>query len=354
MEDNKPTYEEVENELNEYKELLWQLSDEYKENVTAAEKKMEAEIDKRLLLESKLADKKTEAGDSNISALGLPACILDKDGKIVRFNNKFKFLIELLFSEIEEISNIQELLEKNKTNGLLNSFLEYLEGDKSLFQSLYTVENLFQGEINLILRIYRNENHQEHLALFVELHKQELDSLKKEKTDEVIPPVEEKKEAPVVPPTIEKTQSPVITASTEKENILLMDIKSFVKRSEVSTQLLNFINKKINDKTENISLIREIYTKVEKVFSLKKEAKDLLKKLDTEHKEFLVRLKKEHSSLTANEIKQCLLIRTNLTYKEIAALMEISVNGVKIARNRLRKKLELDADTKTIDFIMGI
>ena len=53
MVESKPTYEEVESELNEYKELLWQLSDEYKENVTAAENKVEEEITKRVLLEKK-------------------------------------------------------------------------------------------------------------------------------------------------------------------------------------------------------------------------------------------------------------------------------------------------------------
>ena len=101
MEETKATYEEVENELNEYKELLWQLSDEYKENVTAAEKKVEDEVNKRVLLEKKLITNKTEDGNSYISSLGLPACILDKDGKIVKFNNKFKFLIELLFIVFE-------------------------------------------------------------------------------------------------------------------------------------------------------------------------------------------------------------------------------------------------------------
>ncbi|RLD68350.1 MAG: hypothetical protein DRI95_03290 [Bacteroidetes bacterium] len=340
MEENKPTYEEVENELNEYKELLWQLSDEYKENVTAAEKKVAEELDKRILLENQLAEGKTAGGSSDISMLGMPACVLDKDGKIVRFNNKFKFLIELLFFDIEGIENIQGLLGKDKTKDLLNSITEYLEGDKSLYQSIYTVENSFQGMINLILRIYRNETSQEHLALFVELHKRELDTIKMGETVDVVA-------------VKEKTQIQE-NDTEEKDNDLFKDIKSFVKRAEISTQLLDFITKKINDKTENISLIREIYNKVEKVFNLKKEGKDLLIKLNTEHKDFLVRLKKQHASLTTNEVKQCLLIKARLTYKEIAAMMDISVNGVKIARNRLRKKLELDADTKTSEFILKI
>ena len=340
MEDNKPTYEEVESELNEYKELLWQLSDEYKENVTAAEKKVAEEQNKRLLLEKELGEGKTAGGSSDISMLGMPACVLDKNGKIIRYNNKFKFLIELLFFDIEEVQNIQGLLKKDKTKDLLQSISEYLQGDKGLYQSMYTVENSFQGMINLILRIYRNDSSKEHMALFVELHQRELNSIKKgesQKTDVV--PVKKQVE---------------VKDTKAKENQLLKDIKSFVKRAEISTQLLDFITKKINDKTENISLIREIYNKTEKVFNLKNEGKDLISKLSVKHKDFVVRLKKQHASLTENEVKQCILIKASLTYKEIAAMMDISVNGVKIARNRLRKKLVLGTDTKTSEFIMKI
>jgi DNA-binding CsgD family transcriptional regulator len=46
-----------------------------------------------------------------------------------------------------------------------------------------------------------------------------------------------------------------------------------------------------------------------------------------------------------------MLIKAGLTYKEIAAMMDISINGVKIARNRLRKKLNIENDIKTSDFI---
>jgi len=340
MEETKPTYQEIESELNEYKELLWQLSDEYKENVTAAEKKAEEEVNKCLLLENKLKEQKTEKGSTYVNSLGLPACVLDNDGNIVHFNNKFKFLIELLFLDIEETKTIQKLIAKDESIDLLKGLTEYLKGDKSLYQSIYTLKSSFQGVIKLVLRIYRNENDNEHLALFVELNKQELDLIK---TGEISWPVS----------NTEDTNAQE-TEIKEKNDELLLNIRSFVGRFEISEQLLNFINKKINDKTENISLIREIYNKIEKVFSLKKEAKDLLKSLNSEHKNFINRLKIQYGTLTANEVKQCMLIKAGLTYKEIAALMDISVNGVKIARNRLRKKLKLDSDTKTSDFIMKI
>jgi len=338
MDENKATYEEVENELNEYKELLWQLSEEYKTNVTAAENKAQEEVDKRVLLEKEISEQKPIGTNSSINSLGLPACILDNNGRIIQFNNKFKFLIELLFLEIEDINTIQSLLAKDKSEKTSDSVSEYLLGDKSLYQCIYRAENSFQKEINLILRIYRNEHNNEHLALFVELHKQELESIKKNEVSETA--------------VVEKTTEKI--SDTHQNSELQVGIKSYVRRYELSIQLLNFINKKLNDKTENIKLIREIYSKIEKTFNLKKETREILKQLNEEHKDFVTRIKKQHSGLTANEVKQCVLIRSDLTYKEIAALLEISVNGVKIARNRLRKKLKLDAETKTSEFIMGI
>lgn len=52
MSENKPAYEQLEQELNEYKELLWQLSDEYKVNLGAAEKELAEIKEKYKQLES--------------------------------------------------------------------------------------------------------------------------------------------------------------------------------------------------------------------------------------------------------------------------------------------------------------
>ncbi len=350
MENNKSGCEEIIAELNEYKELLWQLSDEYKENVTAAEKKVESEIEKRQKLEKELKElhekitlQSDEGGDVlttediNINLLGLPACVLDKDGNFLEFNNKFKFFIELLLLEIEDINSLHQFADKINNPKLSKRLFNYFQSDKNVYQDIFSTVNSFQKQVYIVLRIYRNELTNKHLALWIELQKDELNSL-------LLPLVE----------TQNIEHKPELEPVQSKEDTLIADIQSYAKRYEISSQLLSFINKKINKKAENITLIREIYNKIEKTFNLKKEATDLLKRIETRDKDFTKRLSKEFSDLTANEQKHCLLIRQGLTYKEIAALMEISVNGVKIARNRLRKKLQLDGDTKTSEFIMRI
>lgn len=75
---------------------------------------------------------------------------------------------------------------------------------------------------------------------------------------------------------------------------------------------------------------------------------------DRVHSEFLVALKEHFPQLTANEVKLCAYLRMNLTTKEIAQLMNISVRGVEISRYRLRKKLQLSTDTNLFQFLLAI
>jgi DNA-binding CsgD family transcriptional regulator len=44
----------------------------------------------------------------------------------------------------------------------------------------------------------------------------------------------------------------------------------------------------------------------------------------------------------------------NLSTKEIAQLMNISVRGVEISRYRLRKKLAISSDTNLFDYLINI
>ena len=58
-------------------------------------------------------------------------------------------------------------------------------------------------------------------------------------------------------------------------------------------------------------------------------------------KDFLKKIKSIHPDLTANDLKFCTFLRLNLSSKEIAPLLNISVRSVEIKRYRLRKKLNL-------------
>lgn len=59
------------------------------------------------------------------------------------------------------------------------------------------------------------------------------------------------------------------------------------------------------------------------------------------HEAFLKRLRKKHTELTAGELKLAAYLRMDLSSKEIAPLLHISLRGVENKRYRLRKKLGL-------------
>ncbi|MCG8305900.1 MAG: hypothetical protein MI975_00815 [Cytophagales bacterium] len=71
------------------------------------------------------------------------------------------------------------------------------------------------------------------------------------------------------------------------------------------------------------------------------------------HENFLHKLKDEYPDLTPADIQLCAYLKMNLSSKEIASLLNITVRGVEIRRYRLRKKLNLNHDTNLVEFIMG-
>ena len=75
---------------------------------------------------------------------------------------------------------------------------------------------------------------------------------------------------------------------------------------------------------------------------------------DQVHENFFQRLRDHYPKLTPKDQKLCAYLRMNLSTKEIAPLLNISVRGVEISRYRLRKKLGLTSETNLVDFITAI
>ena len=69
---------------------------------------------------------------------------------------------------------------------------------------------------------------------------------------------------------------------------------------------------------------------------------------------FFTILKDQYPDLTPNELKLCAFLRMNLSSKEIAQLMNITIKAVEVSRYRLRKKLHLDPDQNLYDFLLRI
>jgi DNA-binding CsgD family transcriptional regulator len=73
---------------------------------------------------------------------------------------------------------------------------------------------------------------------------------------------------------------------------------------------------------------------------------------DEVHSNFLWRVKQHFPSLTVTDLKLCAYLHINLTSKEIAQLLGISVRGVETSRYRLRKKLNIPGEVSLNAFLL--
>ena len=71
-------------------------------------------------------------------------------------------------------------------------------------------------------------------------------------------------------------------------------------------------------------------------------------------REFLKKIKRIHNKLTKNDLKLCAYLRLNLSSKDIAPLLNISLRSVEIKRYRLRKKMKLSHNEGLTEYVLSI
>jgi len=125
------------------------------------------------------------------------------------------------------------------------------------------------------------------------------------------------------------------TMSLIKKNEFLTNIKEQLKESESSKvkSVIKTIDKDINEEY-NWNLFKDAFNNADK--------------------EFFKTIKSRHPELTSNDLKLCAYLRLNLSSKEIAPLLNISVKSVEIKRYRLRKKMLLPREVNLTEYILAI
>jgi hypothetical protein len=72
------------------------------------------------------------------------------------------------------------------------------------------------------------------------------------------------------------------------------------------------------------------------------------------HKDFNGNVKRKYPDVTSNELRLMALLKMNLSSKEIANILNISSDGIKKARQRLRKKMRLSPEDSLETTVMAI
>lgn len=159
-----------------------------------------------------------------------------------------------------------------------------------------------------------------------------------------------------------KAEKEVISLRNEKlrQEMILKDKElanstmQMIQKSKTLTNLkrdLQKLSKETRDDLVN-SRVRAMVKKINRDIDSDKQWEVFESHFESVHEEFLKRLKQQYPELSPRELKLSAYLRLNISSKEIASLMNISVRGVEISRYRLRKKLQLEHDQNLTDFIM--
>lgn len=128
-----------------------------------------------------------------------------------------------------------------------------------------------------------------------------------------------------------------------------------VQKGEILLKLKNDLKNLLGSaSTENKKKIQQITRSIDADIRLDDTWEQFEFHFDQVHENFFKRLRTNYPALTPKDQKLCAYLRMNLTTKEIAPLLNISVRGVEISRYRLRKKLDLDSEMNLVSFILDI
>ncbi|MCH7412306.1 hypothetical protein MM213_02325 [Belliella sp. R4-6] len=108
----------------------------------------------------------------------------------------------------------------------------------------------------------------------------------------------------------------------------------------------------VSEEQEKNRLLKKLHRLIDQEGKLDEDWDNFTQHFDQVNGDFLKRLRDTFPNITTKDQKLCAFLKMNLTSKEIAQLLNISVRGVEVSRYRLRKKLELEQETNLTEFLM--
>ena len=150
----------------------------------------------------------------------------------------------------------------------------------------------------------------------------------------------------------EKLEYDLQHKSQEMANLMI----NFVRKNEMLTEIKSEIVKVASSlrgegAREGKQLLLVINSKIDSNIQSDEVLKRIEDQFDLIHNNFMKRLHARHPDLSNNERMMCAYLKMNLSTKEIAPLLNISVRGVETIRYRLRKKFGLEREDSLTNYL---
>lgn len=130
----------------------------------------------------------------------------------------------------------------------------------------------------------------------------------------------------------------------------LVQKKEFILKLKAELQQLQKAAK-VGDDNPELKKVLKALSEEEK---LDEEWEQFSQHFNNVHGDFLTILKNKFPALKPHELRLCAYLRMNLSSKEIAPLMSISIRGVEISRYRLRKKIALPTEANLVQYLLDL
>ncbi|WP_229209325.1 helix-turn-helix and ligand-binding sensor domain-containing protein [Dyadobacter sediminis] len=150
----------------------------------------------------------------------------------------------------------------------------------------------------------------------------------------------------------EKLQSEIQNKSQQLSNVAI----NVVKKNEILEEIrdeLKQVKAEMGQQLPNIHYQKLLHS-IERNVAGKDDWVLFEQNFDEVHEQFFKRLRTICPSVSPSELRLAACLRMNLSTKEMAPVLGISIRGVEIKRYRLRKKLGLNMDANLVQFMMDI
>ncbi|MDF2430750.1 MAG: hypothetical protein JWP44_381 [Mucilaginibacter sp.] len=151
----------------------------------------------------------------------------------------------------------------------------------------------------------------------------------------------EKSEKEIIALKNEKLESEIIGKNSELAAVAMHLLQKGELLSKIRDELVHLRKASDDMPSEELKKLIRILNQESK---MDKEWDQFAEYFDNIHSNFLKAIKEIHPALSAHELKLCAYLRMDLSSKEMAQLMNITVRGVEISRYRLRKKLQVPTE----------
>ena len=180
----------------------------------------------------------------------------------------------------------------------------------------------------LLMIVLVVKNNQSKSKLFISQKEKEISDLKITKIEDERRRVKEKFDTELAFKNRELIST---TMHIVQKNKLINDIRSHLNVMKLKTK-------------ENEIIVQDIVNEIDRNVLIDRDWEIFVKHFKDVHPNFFDNLLKAHQDLTSKEVRYCAYSRLNLSAKEIATVLNITIRGVEKARSRIRSKMNLSKD----------